>query len=58
MSAVVTEALVVRFGSLVAVDEVSLEVARGEVFGLLGPNGADRVGEPRLLRARDRGAAA
>ena len=34
------EELVKRFGSLTAVDGISLEVKPGECFGLLGPNGA------------------
>jgi ABC-2 type transport system ATP-binding protein len=28
-----------RYGQLVAVDHVSLQVAPGEVYGILGPNG-------------------
>ncbi len=32
-----------NFGSLVAVDNLTLEVERGEVFGLLGPNGAGKT---------------
>ncbi len=31
-----------RYGSLTALDGVSLRVARGEFFGLLGPNGAGK----------------
>jgi len=34
--------LVRRYGSFTAVDDVSFSVARGEVLGLLGHNGAGR----------------
>jgi len=34
--------LTVRYGPFVAVDSLSLEVERGEVFGLLGPNGSGK----------------
>jgi ABC-2 type transport system ATP-binding protein len=37
-----------RFGTFVALDHVSLSVARGEVFGFLGPNGA---GKTTFIRA-------
>jgi ABC-2 type transport system ATP-binding protein len=38
----------IRFGRFTAVDRVSLSVAAGEVFGLLGPNGS---GKTTLIRA-------
>lgn len=37
-----TEHLTKHYGKLVAVDDLNLEVHRGEVFGFLGPNGAGK----------------
>ena len=34
------ENLVKRYGNLVALDHLNLSISEGEVFGLLGPNGA------------------
>ena len=44
-----TRDLVKRFGDFVAVDHVSLEVGRGEIFGFLGPNGAGKSTTIRIL---------
>lgn len=41
--AVSIKQVVKRFGSLRALDGVSLEIAEGEFFGLLGPNGAGKT---------------
>lgn len=38
-----------QFGELVAVDEVSFDVRRGAIFGLLGPNGSGKSTIIRLL---------
>lgn len=38
-----------RFGERVAVDDVSFEVAPGEIFALLGPNGAGKTTTLRML---------
>jgi ABC-2 type transport system ATP-binding protein len=46
---IVAERLVRRFGDIVAVDKLSLEVYPGEVFGFLGHNGAGKTTTVRLL---------
>ncbi len=38
-----------RFGSFVAVDDLSLDVGGGEIFGFLGPNGAGKSTTIRML---------
>jgi ABC-2 type transport system ATP-binding protein len=38
-----------RFGNLTAVKDVSLQVRRGEIFGVLGPNGAGKSTTIRML---------
>ena len=38
-----------RFGDRVAFEDVSFEIARGEVFGFLGPNGAGKTTTVRTL---------
>ena len=38
-----------KFGSFVAVNNVSFEVERGEIFGFLGPNGAGKTTTIRML---------
>ena len=47
--AVETRDLVKTFGDFVAVDHVTLEVSRGEIFGFLGPNGAGKSTTIRIL---------
>lgn len=46
---VVVKDLEKRFGSFVAVNRVSFEVKRGEIFGFLGPNGAGKSTTIRML---------
>ena len=41
--------LVKRFGKFVAVDNISFQVGRGEIFGFLGPNGAGKSTTIRIL---------
>ena len=48
-NAVEIENLVKTFGSFVAVDNVTLNVRRGEIFGFLGPNGAGKSTTIRIL---------
>ena len=48
-TAVQCEGLVKRYGDVVAVDGLALEVRRGECFGLLGPNGAGKTTTIEIL---------
>ncbi|HXF94752.1 MAG TPA: ABC transporter ATP-binding protein [Gemmatimonadales bacterium] len=48
-AAVVTRDLTRRFGDLVAVRGLTLEIRQGEVFGLLGPNGSGKTTTIRML---------
>ena len=41
--------MVKTFGAFVAVDHVSLQVKKGEIFGFLGPNGAGKSTTIRML---------
>ena len=47
--AVETRNLTRRFGSLTAVRDLSRTIAKGEVFGLLGPNGSGKTTTIRML---------
>jgi ABC-2 type transport system ATP-binding protein len=38
-----------RFGDLVAVDDLALQVRRGEIYGFLGPNGSGKTTTIRML---------
>src|SRR5690242_19648198 len=44
-----TSDLTKRFGDFVAVDHISFEVAKGEIFGFLGANGAGKTTAMRML---------
>jgi ABC-2 type transport system ATP-binding protein len=48
-TAVTVRGLEKRFGSFVAVNRVSFDVAPGEIFGFLGPNGAGKSTTIRML---------
>jgi ABC-2 type transport system ATP-binding protein len=47
--AIVADALTRRFGDFTAVDQVSFQVAPGEIFGFLGPNGAGKTTTIKML---------
>jgi ABC-2 type transport system ATP-binding protein len=47
--AVEVKGLTRRFGDFVAVDHVTFEVRRGEIFGFLGPNGAGKTTTIKML---------
>jgi ABC-2 type transport system ATP-binding protein len=49
VSAIEIEGLTKYYGDLLAVDDISFSVERGEVFGYLGPNGAGKTTTIRML---------
>ncbi len=49
MNAIEVNGLSKRFGDLLALDDVSFSVAKGETFGYLGPNGAGKTTTIRIL---------
>lgn len=51
MSAIIATDLTKKFGSFVAVDNISFEVGEGEIFGFLGANGAGKTTAMRMLTA-------
>ncbi len=48
-SLVALDGLTRRFGDLVAVDRLTFEVRRGELFGIVGPDGAGKTTTLRIL---------
>ena len=49
MTAIKTEGLSKRFGNVIALDNLDLEVPENVVFGFLGPNGAGKTTTVKLL---------
>src|SRR3954447_20762413 len=45
-----TQQLTKRFGDFTAVDAISFDVQKGEIFGFLGANGAGKTTAMRMLR--------
>jgi ABC-2 type transport system ATP-binding protein len=43
------DSLVKRYGAVLAVDDISFEVYRGEIFGFLGPNGAGKTTTIKIM---------
>lgn len=46
---IATKSLTKRFGSLVALDNLTLEIGPGEIFGFIGPNGAGKSTTMKVL---------
>ncbi len=46
---IVTDGLTKRYGETTALNNLSVEIRKGEVFGLLGPNGSGKTTTIRLL---------
>lgn len=49
MNVIETEGLTKHYGKTVGVEDLSLQIKKGEIFGFLGPNGAGKTTTLRLL---------
>ncbi|MGV9170889.1 MAG: ABC transporter ATP-binding protein [Promethearchaeia archaeon] len=49
MSAIEVDGLTKYYGNLLAVDDISFTIKKGEIFGFLGPNGAGKTTTIRML---------
>jgi ABC-2 type transport system ATP-binding protein len=49
MSVIALDGLTKRFGDIVAVDDLTVQLGRGRIIGLLGPNGAGKTTTLRML---------
>lgn len=48
-SAIITKDLTKKFGDVIAVDNLNLNIPRGKIFGILGPNGCGKSTTLRML---------
>src|SRR5258707_5275150 len=48
-NAIVVDGVTKRYGSHIAVDNLSFEVRAGEIFSMLGPNGAGKTSTIRMI---------
>ena len=46
---ITTKNLTKNFGDVIAVDNLNLDIEKGEIFGLVGPDGAGKTTTLRLL---------
>ena len=49
MAVIKTDNLTRKFGDLTAVNNLNIEIPEGEIFGLVGPDGAGKTTTMRLL---------
>ncbi|MCB0578733.1 MAG: ABC transporter ATP-binding protein [Phaeodactylibacter sp.] len=54
LPAITTDKLTKRFGDFTAVDQITFEVNKGEIFGFLGANGAGKTTAMRMLNGLSR----
>ena len=47
--AILVDGLSKRYGELLAVDQISFQVNKGEIYGFLGPNGSGKTTTIRML---------